>query len=55
MTAHEDSNLISLFNEAVRADNKESRDALIAHWKLLCEALDGIGVSEETSPGGSGA
>ena len=40
MTAHEDSNLISLFNEAVRADTKESRDALMSHWLMLCEVLD---------------
>ena len=41
-SSEQDSNLVSLFNEAVRADTKESRDALIAHWKLLCEALDGV-------------
>lgn len=46
MTEQQDSNLISLFNEAVRADTIETRDALIAHWKLLCEALDGVEVSD---------
>lgn len=40
MTNEQDTTLISLFNEAVRADNKESRDALMSHWLMLCEVLD---------------
>jgi hypothetical protein len=38
----QDSNLVDLYNKAIREDSKESRDELLAHWKVLCELLDGV-------------
>ncbi len=38
----QDSTLIDLYNQAIRNDNHESKEALIAHWKALCALLDNI-------------
>ena len=37
-----DSTLISLFNQACKTGDHESKEALIAHWKTLCELLDKV-------------
>lgn len=34
--------LQTLFEQAVREDSKESKDALLSHWKTLCELLDSV-------------
>ncbi len=46
MTDQQDSTLISLFHRAVRTDTKESRDELLAHWKMLCDFLDHVDPEE---------
>ncbi len=38
----EDSTLIDLYNQAIRDNNQESKEALIARWKKLCDLLDSI-------------
>ena len=38
----QDSTLIALFNQAVRDTNHDSKEALIAHWKKLCDLLDTV-------------
>ena len=40
----QDTTLLALFNQAVRADNHESKEALMDHWKKLCELLDSAAV-----------
>ena len=42
MTKDLDSTLISLFNQAVREDTQKSKQELLAHWKLVCDFLDGF-------------
>ena len=46
MTDRQASTLTSLFNQAVRDDSKESRDELLAHWKMLCDFLDRVDPEE---------
>ncbi len=38
----EDSTLLALFNQACKKGDKESGEALLAHWKTLCELLDNV-------------
>ena len=36
----QDTTLLALINQAVKVDNHESKEALIAHWEKLCDHLD---------------